>query len=83
MVRHLVEERRVALALLPVELVGGEDEESRASPLERAAAELSDESADRLEARAYVEVLDLVERLGAKGGSPAVTRQLARRLEDW
>jgi hypothetical protein len=74
---------RSALALLPVELVGGTGEdESRASPLERAAAELSAEAADRLEARAYVEVVDFVERLGARGGAPAVVRALAGRLED-
>jgi hypothetical protein len=74
---------RSALSLLPTELVGeGEEEPRRESPLERAAAELSGETVDRLEARAYVEVMDLVERLGARGGAPAVVRALERRLED-
>ena len=64
-------------------LVPAEDEDpSRESPLERAAAELSDEATDRLEARAYVEVMDLVERLGGRGSAPAVVRVLERRLED-
>ncbi len=68
-----------AMQLLPLELVGGEAEPTRASPHERAAAELSDEAADRLEARAYVETVDLIERLGARGGAPGVVRALERR----
>lgn len=73
-----------AVALVPVELVEEPDGEAarRESPLERAASELSDEAADRLEARAYVEVMDLVERLGARDGAPAVLRALERSLED-
>ena len=69
-----------AIELLPVGLTGAEEEAtSRQSPLERAAAELSGEGADRLETRAYVEVMDLVERLGARGGAPGVVRALERR----
>ncbi len=71
-----------AVDLVPVDLLGAEEGEQRASPLERAAAELSDEAADRLEARAYVEVLDFVERLGGRDGAPAVLRALERSLED-
>jgi hypothetical protein len=73
-----------AEALVPVELAGGDDggEPSRESPLERAAAELSDEAADRLEARAYVEAVDFIERLGGRDGAPGVVRALERRLLD-
>ena len=72
-----------ALELLPVGLLdAGEEGASRESPLERAAAELSGEAGDRLEPRAYVEVVDLVERLGARGGAPVMVRALERgRLE--
>ena len=56
----------------PARARGGQAEAtSRASPLERAAGELSGEGADRLEARAYVEVMDFLERLGARGGAVA------------
>ncbi len=72
-----------ALAGIPAggvepDAVGG----SRASPLERAAAELSAEVADRLEARAYGEAMDFMERLGARGSARAVSRALERRLEE-
>ncbi len=70
-----------AVGLIPVELVE-DDGASRASPLERAAAELSADASDRLEARAYVDVLDLVERLGGRGGAAEVVRALERRLVD-
>lgn len=50
--------------------------------LARARADLSGEGADRLEARAYVDAVDLMERLGAGGSAAAVTRALERRLED-
>jgi hypothetical protein len=69
------------MSLVPVGLVEA-DADQRESPLERAAAELSDEAADRLEARAYVEVMELVERLGARDAAPAVLRALERSLED-
>jgi hypothetical protein len=71
-----------AIGLLPLELVDAEEGNTRASRLERAAAELSQDGADRLEARAYVEVVDFMERLGARGGALALTRALERRLED-
>jgi hypothetical protein len=74
-----------AIALLPVDLVEADGEEGgrrRASRLERAAAELSDEGADRVEASAYVDAIDFMERLGARGSALAVTRELERRLEE-
>lgn len=70
-----------ATSLLPLGIVEAPESAERESPLERAAAELSPEALDRLEARAYVEVVDLVERLGARGGAPAVLAALARSLE--
>jgi hypothetical protein len=70
-----------AVRLLPTELVP-DDGTSRESLLERAAAELSEEAADRLEARAYVETVELLERLGARGGAPGVVRALERRRLD-
>jgi len=70
-----------ALGVIPRERVA-EDATSRESALERAAGELSADAADRLEARAYVEVMDFLERLGGRGGATAVARALARRLVD-
>lgn len=67
-----------AVSLIPLELIEEPGAGQRESPLERAAAELSDEATDRLEARAYVEVVDLLERLGGRDGAPAVTRALER-----
>lgn len=71
-----------AVTLIPLELVEEPGEGQRENPLERAAAELSDEAADRLEARAYVEVVDLIERLGGRNGVPAVLGALERRLAE-
>jgi hypothetical protein len=73
-----------AVDLIPWDLLVEEraPEETRANRLERAAAELSQDGADRLEARAYVEVMDFVEALGAAGSARAVSRALERRLED-
>jgi hypothetical protein len=72
-----------AMELVPVGLVEeGDAPEPRESPLERAAAELSQEAADRLEARAYVGAVDFVERLGGRGGAPMVMRALERALVD-
>jgi hypothetical protein len=73
-----------AVDLIPWDLLveAGAPEETRANRLERAAAELSQDGADRLEARAYVEVMDFVEALGAAGSARAVSRALERRLED-
>jgi hypothetical protein len=70
-----------ALSLIPLELIEEPDAGQRESPLERAAAELAPEVADRLEARAYVEVLDLIERLGGRNGAAAVLSSLERSLE--
>jgi hypothetical protein len=71
-----------ATSLIPLELLEEPGDGQRKSPLERAAAELSDEATDRLEARAYVEVLDFVERLGGRDGVPAVIAALARSREE-
>ncbi len=73
-----------ALGVIPPEQLraDGRGATSRESPLERAAGELSADGTDRLEARAYVEVMDFLERLGARGGARAVTRALARGLVD-
>ncbi len=73
-----------AVGVIPLDRLPREGPEatSRASPLERAAAELSPDRADRLEARAYVEAMDFLERLGARGGALSVSRALAARLVD-
>lgn len=72
-----------ALGVIPRELVPGPGgEAARQSPLEQAAGNLSGEGADRLEALAYAEVLDFLERLGAGGSGPALARLLEDRLED-
>lgn len=72
-----------AVEIIPWDVIGsGETRETRESALERAAAELSEESAERLEARAYVEALDFLERLGAQGSAAALSRVLERNLED-
>jgi hypothetical protein len=52
-----------------------------ASALERAVAALPREGAERLEARAYFDALELLERLGATGGADVVAAALERRLE--
>jgi hypothetical protein len=71
-----------ALALLPDEArAAGDGRATREDPLERAAAALGPDAAERLEARAYVDALDLLERLGATGGAPALARALEARLE--
>ncbi|HEY6002138.1 MAG TPA: hypothetical protein VIV57_04630 [Anaeromyxobacter sp.] len=58
-----------------------EEPRTRGSGLERAASELSPDAVARIEARAYVDALDFMERLGARGSAPAVSRSLERRLE--
>jgi hypothetical protein len=72
-----------AVEVIPWELLptGGE-RGPRASELEAAVEELSGEGNDRLEARAYVEVADLVERIGAAGSAAVVVRALEARLEE-
>jgi hypothetical protein len=54
---------------------------ARASAIERAAAELAPAAIERIEARAYVDALELMERLGSGGSALAVSRALERRLE--
>jgi hypothetical protein len=54
---------------------------TRVSALERASRELPSEAADRLEARAYVEASDLVERLGACGSARALAAAIAAGRE--
>jgi hypothetical protein len=71
-----------AVSLIPLDLVEEPGAGQRESPLERAAAALSPEVADRLEARAYVEALDLIERLGGRNGAAAVIDALERSRED-
>jgi hypothetical protein len=56
--------------------VNGDAPAHRARALERAAAALSRGEADRLEALAYVEASDLVERLGAAGSAGALAAAL-------
>ncbi len=55
---------------------------SRENQLERAAAALSDAEKARLESRAYVDVLELVEALGARDSAPSLSRALERRLAE-
>jgi hypothetical protein len=70
-----------ALAVVPWDLIDMPAEgETRRSRLELAAAELSEEGADRLEARAYAETADLVERLGSRGSARSLSRALEREL---
>jgi hypothetical protein len=73
-----------ALALVPVDLAAPErgDAPPRTSRLELASAELSEEATDRLEASAYVDALELIERLGARGSAPSLSRALERRLDE-
>jgi hypothetical protein len=74
-----------AVALVPVDLVevgAADGVKGRATRLERAAAEMSDDGADRVEASAYVDAMEFLERLGVRGSAPAVVRALERRLEE-
>lgn len=72
-------ERAIALLRVRPEEDGAGTRQSR---LERSAAELSAENTDRLEARAYAEAMDFMERLGARGSALAISRALERRLEE-
>jgi len=53
---------------------------SRATPMAQAEAALGDDALARLEARAYGEVLDFLERLGTTGSALRVSRHLERAL---
>ena len=66
----------------PASPTPGGGEEARGSALERAVSGLSDEGVERIEARAYADTLDFMERLGAGGSAPALTRSLEQRLEE-
>ncbi|HET9554776.1 MAG TPA: hypothetical protein VFP50_17545 [Anaeromyxobacteraceae bacterium] len=68
------------IALLPLDPVAGA--ERSAADLARAEAALSEGGRSRLETRAYLEVLDFLERLGAAGGAPRVVRALERVLAE-
>lgn len=72
-----------ALGLIPWDLISasGEASEARVTSLERAAAELSDEGTDRLEARAYVDSVEFLEQLGARGSAASLGELLEARLE--
>jgi hypothetical protein len=71
-----------ALALLPEAGHGARDvRDTREDPLERAAATLAPDVQERLEARAYVDALDLLDRIGARGSALATTRALEARLD--
>jgi hypothetical protein len=54
--------------------------QGRGSALERAASALPSEGIDRVEARAYFDAIDFLERLGASGSAPALVRALEQRL---
>jgi hypothetical protein len=58
------------------------DQGRGAGALERAEAELSEAGRARLETRAYLEVLDFLERLGAAGSAPRLARALERTLAE-
>ncbi|HEX9051045.1 MAG TPA: hypothetical protein VF841_10970, partial [Anaeromyxobacter sp.] len=71
-----------ALALLPdAARAQGDGRETRRDPLERAAAALAPDLAERLEARAYVDAVELFDRLGARGSAPALARALEAGLD--
>jgi hypothetical protein len=70
-----------ALGLLDVGLAV-RDGEAPAGALDRAAEALPPDGMDHLEARAYGETLELIERLGARGSAPRAARALERRLVD-
>jgi hypothetical protein len=70
-----------AVQAIPAAPPPAEGEETRENALERAAAELSEEAAERLEARAYVDGLEFMEGLGLRGSARALARALERRLE--
>jgi hypothetical protein len=58
------------------------DDGRGAGALEKAEAELSEAGRARLETRAYLEVLEFLERLGAGGSAPRLVRALEQKLAE-
>lgn len=73
-----------ALDLVPLERAADSPpaEDARESPLERAAATLPGDAAERVEARAYVDALEFMERLGARGSAGRIGAALRSRLAE-
>jgi hypothetical protein len=71
---------RAAGDVAPAPGAAGDAAGARGSPLERAAAELPPDAIERIEARAYVEALEFMEGLGARGSAVALARALEQRL---
>jgi hypothetical protein len=72
-----------AIEAIPWELLPSTDGRApRASDLDAAVGELSQDGLDRLEARAYVETADLLDRLGTRGSARALARVLEARLRE-
>lgn len=71
-----------AIQVIPWELIAPAEEETRQNELEQAARELSDEGADRLEARAYAEVIDFLESVVPHGSAHTIAWALEGRLEE-
>jgi hypothetical protein len=72
-----------AVSVIPWELIARDEAgATREDELAQAVRELSDEGADRLEARAYVEVMSFLEALGAPGSAVQLSRALERQLEE-
>lgn len=71
-----------AIAGLPRSAAAPDPERREPSALERAAAALPRDEAERLEGRAYVDALDFLERLGAGGSAAALSRALEAALEE-
>ena len=59
----------------------GDEPRTRASGLERAASELAPAALELIEARTYMDALELMERLGSSGSALEISRALEQRLE--
>jgi hypothetical protein len=68
------------VALIPLD--PGAGGERSATELARAEAGLSEALRSRVETKAYLEVLDFLERLGTGGSAPKITRALERTLAE-
>ncbi len=71
-----------AVALVPGASASRQDPGTRESPLERAAAGLSEGQSARLESRAYVDALEIIEALGSRDSATTLSLSLERRLEE-